>query len=184
MTPDTASDTSLPDQQEQAATLLAEGKLADHEIAASIGVSRASISRWKRRPAFQARVKALQERINEAVLTSVIANRQARVDALNDRWERMKRVIDERAADPDMATVPGGTTGLIVRTWKQIGAGEDAQLLPEYSVDTPLLKELRGTEQQAAQELGQWTEKRDVNTTGSVKVTLKIDRREQKPSGD
>lgn len=183
MTQDTASGAVLPDLQEQAATLLAEGKRSDSEIAASIGVSRASISRWKRRSEFRARIAALQARINDAVLSTAIASRQARVDALNDRWGRLKQVIEERAADPDMEGVPGGRTGLIVRTYKQVGAGPDATLLPEYSVDTPTLKELRATEQQAAQELGQWTEKRDVNTTGSVKVTLKIDRREQS-SGD
>jgi hypothetical protein len=35
----------------------------------------------------------------------------------------------------------------------------------EYSIDTGLLKELRDHERQAAQELGQWAEKVDLNAT-------------------
>ena len=49
-----------------------------------------------------------------------------RVDALNDRWNRMRRIIEARADDPDYAKAPGGTTGLLIKTYKRIGSGENA----------------------------------------------------------
>src|ERR1035441_6890960 len=86
-----------------------------------------------------------------------ISSRNARVQALQNRWDRMRRVIDERAASPDFAEVPGGTTGLLVKDYK----GKDADTLV-YKVDTGLLAELRNHEKQAAEELGQWNEKREL----------------------
>src|ERR1017187_5622963 len=53
--------------------------------------------------------------------------------------------------------VPGGTTGLLVKDYK----GKDADTLV-YKVDTGLLAELRNHEKQAAEELGQWSEKRKL----------------------
>jgi hypothetical protein len=44
---------------------------------------------------------------------------------LQNRWDRMRRVIDERAASPAFADVPGGTTGLLVRLQ---GQGRDQHL--------------------------------------------------------
>jgi hypothetical protein len=84
-----------------------------------------------------------------------------RVDALNARWNRMHAVIDKRAADDSM-TGPGADTGLLVRSYKTLGSGDSAVTVEEYQVDTGLLKELREHEKQAAQELGQWSEKARV----------------------
>ena len=57
-----------------------------------------------------------------------------------------------------MAEAPGGGSGLLVRQY-QGGA-------PIYKVDTGLVRligQLLAHEKQAAEELGQWTEKRDVS---------------------
>ena len=51
-----------------------------------------------------------------------ISSRNTRVQALQNRWDRMRRVIDERATSPAFANVPGGTTGLLVKDYK----GKDA----------------------------------------------------------
>ena len=55
-----------------------------------------------------------------------------------------------------MKSVGGGATGLLTVTWKQFGAGEERQLLPEYRADTALFAEIRAILKQVAQELGQW----------------------------
>ncbi len=58
-----------------------------------------------------------------------------------------------------MEKVPGGKTGLIVRQIKAVGSGAGMKIVPEYVLDTGLLKELRAHEQQAAGELqsrGDW----------------------------
>ncbi len=82
----------------------------------------------------------------------------------------MQMIIDERAADPDMQDVPGGKSGLMVRTYKGIGAGPTAQCYEEYAADTPLSAEMRATEKQAAQEVGQWVEKSDMTSDGKALV--------------
>jgi hypothetical protein len=44
----------------------------------------------------------------------------------------------------------------------QLGSAEYPNIIEEYQVDTGLLKELREHEKQAAQELGQWSDKARV----------------------
>lgn len=71
-----------------------------------------------------------------------------------------------------MKDVPGGNTGLLVRTTKGIGSGDTFQIVDEYAVDTGLLRELREHEKQAAQELGQWIDKSEVEQTTKAYVTV------------
>ena len=66
----------------------------------------------------------------------------------------MTAIVEGRAAD--MASVPGGASGLLVRQYKQ--TGKDSYEV-EYAFDAALPREMRATMQQAAQELGQWLEK-------------------------
>lgn len=95
----------------------------------------------------------------------------------------MQQVIAERAEDIELQDVAGGKTGLIVHNVKGVGKGEDFQLIDLYEVDTGLLKELREHEKQAAQELGQWTEKKDLTTNGQpLRFTISIDRKEDDDS--
>jgi hypothetical protein len=149
-------------KRERAALLAAEDEQSDSKIAASIGLTEITITRWKRDPEFQARVAENVERIRAAVLAEGIANKQNRVDALNDRWRRMQKVIAERADDSAMADVSGGSTGLLTHIIKMIGQGERAQRIDEYAVDTGLLKEMREHEKQAAIELSQWSERQEI----------------------
>ena len=103
------------------------------------------------------RIRELPETLSAGTIALEISSRNARVQMLQNRWDRMRRVIDERAASPAFADVPGGTTGLLVKDYK----GKDADQ-PVYKVDTRLLAELRAHEKQAAEELGQWSEKREL----------------------
>jgi len=77
-----------------------------------------------------------------------------------DRWSTLRADLAtlkaERAAA--MADVPGGKTGLLVCQY------QTAMALPVYRVDTGLISlysQLLAIEKQAAEELGQWTEKRE-----------------------
>jgi hypothetical protein len=87
-----------------------------------------------------------------------IAELEQRIAAQHDRWDRLRQLIATRAADPSL-TAPGADTGLLVRTYKALGRGEDFQVVEEYALDTGLLAELRQLEQHTAKELGQWVEK-------------------------
>lgn len=154
-----SADVRLTQRQEAAARLIAKGASTDEAIALDQHLSPKTVQRWRHVEAFALRVQALQAEMAAAVVSEGIAVRTQRVAALNDRWERMQRVIAERAGDPVMADVAGGSTGLLVHSFKMIGAGRDATTVDEYAVDVGLLKELRAHEEQAAKELGQWVEK-------------------------
>jgi hypothetical protein len=158
---------------ERAALLVAQDDLADRAIGAACGVTERTIERWKQHPEFAARVQEHRDLWREAIKARGIAERQNRVDALNDRWHRMRQVIEERAEDAATARVAGGSTGLIVRDVKGVGKGEDFQLIDIYSVDTGLLKELREHEKQAAQELGEWSEKREISGPGGDAIEVR-----------
>jgi hypothetical protein len=69
---------------------------------------------------------------------------------------------------------PGASTALLVRRERSVGSGQNQKFVAEYKVDTGLLRELRKLEKQAAIELGQWTEKRDVKLDANVRAEAKI----------
>jgi phage terminase small subunit len=116
-----------------------------------------------------------------------IAHQQNRIDALVRRHRLLEQVVNERAADAFVADVPGGKTGLIVKQLKRVKhiylpdpddedgrASVEVEDQWEAAVDTGLLKELRDHEKQVAQELGEWTEKREIGGMGGAPVLLEI----------
>lgn len=145
-------------RREQAALLLAQDELTDVQIAEAVTVSRAQLARWKQHPVFQSRIQEHLAAWKAKVLQKGIAARERRIDALNHRHKLMLQVIAERAVSPDLQEVAGGKTGLIVKQVKPSGGN----YFEEFAVDTGLLRELRAHEQQTAQELGQWAEKREL----------------------
>ncbi len=162
--------------KERAAIELAKDDLRDDVIARNSNVSPRSLARWKTVPQFIERIEQHKVRLREEVLKHGIADKVERVRAQNDRWMRMKRVVQERAESLEMQDVAGGKTGLLVRQVKSIGYGEDAQLVDEYAVDTGLLKAIAEVEKQAAQELGQLITKSELSGPdgGAIPLTLDI----------
>ncbi len=158
----------------EAAQLIAEDELTDQEIADKVDVRRDTVWRWKKRVEFATRVKEIAAELGDVALRKAIGRRSRRVDALNDRWRRLRQVIEERAAAAEMQGVPGGTTGLMTRIEKAIGSGDNARFVEEFEIDAALLRELREHEKQAAQELGQWVEKGEVAGTGGGPLVVKV----------
>lgn len=108
-----------------------------------------------------------------------IAHKQNRIDALVERHNLIMQVVAERAKDPDVSGVPGGSTGLVVRQLKNVShhyekdpnnpRSKDIRVIEEKweaSLDTGLLRELREHEKQIAQELGEWSDKSEVQHSG------------------
>ena len=149
---------------EEAAQLVSDGNLTYSEIAERLEVGRTTIYRWMNHPGFAARIEELNEQFRKSTAHLAIARKEKRINAANRRWLAMQKVIDQRSEAANMQDVPGGSTGLIVHNVKGVGKGEDFQLVDLYEVDTALLNEMRQTEKQAAQELGQWTEQQIVTT--------------------
>lgn len=141
-----------------AAELIAARNLTHQEIADRVGVDRRTLWVWRKREEFASRVEEITEEYRAETRRIGIADKERRLAALNDRWGRLRRVMEERAEDSAVANAPGGTTGLIVRQLKSVGSGDSAMVVEEFSIDTGLLRELREVEKQAAVELGQWNE--------------------------
>jgi hypothetical protein len=160
-----------------AAQAVAEDRLTDEQIAASVGVTKQTLERWKKHPEFQQRVAEIVEKYRQAVLSEGIADVVNRVKALGDRWGRMQQVIEARGKryrdyrakyddDPVVSTnfIPDeAETGLVILIETPTKEG----LKREWSVDTSLLSEMRATEKQAAIEVGQWQEKKDITSGGN-----------------
>ena len=68
----------------------------------------------------------------------------------------------------DLADIAGGNTGLLVRDYK--GRNADVAV---YKADTALMAEMRATERQAAEELGQWVTKSEPS---NLNLDLMIER--------
>jgi hypothetical protein len=161
-------------QAHEAAELVARDDLTNQQIAERFGVTRQALDKWKAHPEFKARVAQHVEEYRETVRSRGIGLMERRVAELDDRWKRLRRVIDQRAADPAMEGVPGGDTGLMVATVaRKFGKdGADGVELVKYELDAVLLRELRDHEKQAAQELGQWAEKKELSGPNGGPINL------------
>lgn len=150
-------------------------KLLDrYQIATSLPPTRRlmTLKGWSTAFGWQARLDEIINQECQAVISRGIADRQNRIDALNERWAKMQKVIRDRAADFTMASASGADTGLLVRTYKSAGSG--LPMLEEYAVDTGLLKEMRAHEEQAAKELGQWADKSELTGAGGGPVAIRV----------
>ena len=178
----------------KAAQLVAADKLKDKQIAKAVGVAERTLERWKLNPEFVAKVNEIVERVDAAILKRGIANRARRVAILDDMAGRLLTVVEERAKEHrdnakarkkaqqvikegtvearDVPILPGvgagGETGLLVRQIKLAASGATVE---EFAVDTGLLKELRAHQEQAAKELGQWSEKTTTYKVDLSKLT-------------
>jgi hypothetical protein len=154
-------------KHEQFAMAIAKG-VSLAEAYTSAGYSecgaKQSAARLLRNANIRHRVAQIQAELSAGTIALEISSRNARVRALQDRWDRMRQVIEQRAASPDFAKVPGGTSGLLCRDLR-------CKDTPVYKLDTGLLAELRAHEQQAAQELSQWQTRSAVEEPKVIEVT-------------
>lgn len=172
--------------RERAAELLAQDKQSDETIASEVGVTRRQLARWKLIPAFRERVESRAAEALAELRAKGLLERVNRLEALRDVADRIHRVMSERGESELMAEVAGGRTGLLVakpvlvRVYEADEAMGDV-LIPvkqsriayEYAVDTGTLRELRETMKQAAQELGEWSEKHEVGGKGGGPIGLR-----------
>lgn len=142
------------EEREQAAQLLAEDRLTDQQIAEKLSIGRATLSEWKRVPEFAQRVNEVVAIHANRALNFGLARKERRLRVLNELHDGILQVIDERGADQELAAIPGGKTGLVVKNLKGIGKGEDFQIVETYEIDTGAIKELRAIQEQVVKELG------------------------------
>lgn len=156
--------------KDEAAVNVADDRLTDEEIATKAGVSRETLRKWKDVPEFKDRVQKHVDAFRAKILTKGIADKTRRIERLNRDWNKLQQVIDARAEHAiefyekhEREEAPGMLTGTMVKDVKSVGKGEDFQIIEVFAVDTATLSELRNLEMQAAKELGQLTEKHEVD---------------------
>lgn len=87
------------------------------------------------------------------IAAPILAVRDNRIKLLEDRHRRLQMVMEARAVD--MASIPGGDSGLLARDYK----GENEV----FKLDASLLAEFREHERAVAIESGQWQEQAPPN---------------------
>lgn len=182
------------DRTEQAAVHVAQDFLSDEAIAARLKITRRTLTRWKQIAEFKERVAALRAGFREVAEREGVALVGNRLQRYNRDWRRLEEIKNARAREaaekqaafdalmqaalergdtPEQicklaqdnrwpVVYAGMETGLLVRTVRHMGR----TTVEEVAVDTGLLAEQRAIEIQAAKELGQWTERKDVTSGG------------------
>jgi len=115
------------------------------------------LHRWSKSHQWQEHLELIAEEQRQAIIARGIIEKQNRLDAYNDLFNRSYQVINARADDISMQGA-GSNTGLMVRTYK----ATKLDVYEEYAVDTALIREMRELAKQTAQEMGQWTEKQEL----------------------
>lgn len=165
-------------KHEQFAQLVAKGASAAKayiSVGYSANGARTSAARLSAKATVCTRIRQIQETLSTGTIVLEISSRNARVAALQKRWDSLRAglelILQQRGAD--MADVPGGASGLLVRDYK----GKEADRLVSR-IDAgvvSLFAELRGHERQAAEELEQWKthiEERKVIDASPAAITL------------
>lgn len=147
---------------EKALNLLVEGVSTIKEIAEQCHVSTQAVYIWRQHPDFMARVKEYRDRYAEAVFELGISRVETRVAAQHDRWMRMRRLIEARAADIKSMGVAGGGEGIMAHSKKMLGSGPTATEIDVYEFDAALVKEMRELEKEASIQLGQRLERKQT----------------------
>lgn len=181
MGPESEPTETLTDAQrrELAVVHVAEDRLSDRAIAATVGIAKSTLERWKGQVTFKARVEAVRQALRAGLLEKGIADKTTRLRDLDELRRRQWEFVESRAAheraflekNPTARPIPGWETGFAVRRWK-VAAGRKP--VEEYEPDTGLMSEMRATLKQIAQEQGDWTEKREITGKegGPVRVNL------------
>ena len=146
---------NLTGKQQEAAALLAEDCFTDEKIAEAVGVTRSTLAEWKKIPEFAGLVTEISSTYGQRAIKHGIARKERRLRVLNDIHDGILRVFQERAGSKDLANVPGGSTGLLTKN---------------LELDVAALRELRGIQQQAAEELGQRVERQKVEFADVTKA--------------
>jgi transposase-like protein len=161
------------ERRTRAALLLAEDSLSNAGIANTVGVSEVTLWKWRQQPDFKARVTEHVQALDRAVSRYSIAKRRERIRILDEQMRDLLAVKEARA-EKYVDECPGGGTGLLVKQVKIGGGGENVVVIDEYVIDGGLIAELRALQKQAAQELGQWSDKATVNHTGGIRREIVV----------
>jgi len=114
----------------------------------------------------------------EAIRAEGVRSKRSRLEDYEDLRRRIKIVLDARAkeyggdGEPDEVAgrfilgsgkVVGGESGLVVKKLNVVGSGRGAKVIEEHTYDPSPLNQLLAVNKQTAQEMGEWSEKRQIS---------------------
>lgn len=117
-------------------------------------------------------IKEAIDRYRAEIKRKGIAAQQNRIDSYVSDFTLTTQIMAERAEDSDIAQGPGGKTGLIVRTIKGLGSGDNFTTVEEFAFDAALLTARQTLRRQIAEELGEWQD--NLNLSGDLTTTVRI----------
>lgn len=158
--------TSLEKHQDEVIAFLLNGWIPAR-IAEKFSVSIPAVMKFQQRHAD--RLNALNEVVAKQVTDYAISAKVNRIIAKDSRWHLLEQVRLARAKGEE-----GMETGLVVRTYKALGSGNNMSIVEEYKVDDGLLSALDRLEHSAAEELAQLPKAGDVtvNANNGSKVLV------------
>ena len=105
------------------------------------------------------------------MLKLAVSERLQRLEAIQDRWDRVRAAIDARAREDYEAMMK---TGIVIRGLRNVGHRKDAQVVEEYEIDTAAIEALNSIEKRAAIETGQEVDRADINLRGNVQAQAEM----------
>jgi hypothetical protein len=167
-------------KQHLAASLLADDELSDEQIANEVGITRKTLHNWKQNPEFAALIGDYTGQLQASVLRYAVAKKRKRVEALDLVFHSILEAIAHRtnAMQPDDSPMghaartfgdrvpPEASTGLFAPKTSVTPSGH---IVTDYVFDAPMIRELRETMKQGAQEVGDWTEQSQIEHSGIVR---------------
>lgn len=97
----------------------------------------------------------------------------AALDGLGENYDPASPI--NPALLPSSIRAAGAETGLLQRKFTTIRNGLLSQTVEEWSVDTSINKEIRDVHERVARELGQWSEKKEIEFTQKMYVGIAIE---------
>lgn len=156
---------TLPPDQQEAALLVAQDRLTNVQIAKRLGVGLRTVEKWKADKGFRQEVETHRKLWQKEVRTRGLADVHHRLRIAVDIEKRLLAAIQARGASEDMKDVPGGKTGMVLKTYKSLKVeeeGADGELhlvqkaVTEYKIDYEAARTITNLHEYVATELGQW----------------------------
>lgn len=167
--------------------------LTDQQIAERVGVSRSTITRWKRDPEFNALMGDAEGDIKAAALRVPSAQIHNRIKSLDKLAGNILKAIDLRAAtyaaiadSPEEAarqvfgseTPPWAATGVYIAKKKISASGKT---VTDWELDRASIDAIDRIYQHIAKQLGQWSEKSEISGPDGVALTVVLAERADGP---
>ena len=114
--------------------------------------------------------KAVEPILEQELVKLLVAERLHRIEAIQDRWDRVRAAINAHAREDYEAMM---ATGVVCRKKRWIG-GKEGYEVEEYEIDTGAIEALNSIEKRAAVETGQEIDRQDINVREDLQAQADV----------